>query len=47
MLKKLKAEPDANPPTSDTALGDWYVNVFQLGRKEYFLFTSARTLALL
>lgn len=44
MLKKLKKEPDANPPASDTALGDWYVNAFKLGRKEYFLFASARTL---
>ena len=38
-------DSDLSPPTSDdTALGGWYLNLFQLGRRKAFIFMNERTL---
>ena len=44
LLKKWDFGGEAKPRASTTATGDWFANTFKLGRKEYLLFASAKTL---
>lgn len=44
MLKKFSSKGDPKPLASSNALGDWFGNLFKIGRKEYFLFTNSRSL---
>lgn len=43
LLGKLKCEAGAEAAAT-TRLGDWYGNLFRVGRQEYAIFTSERSL---
>ena len=43
LLARLKQTDNLSDAESSTKLGDWYGNVLQLGRRQYFLFVSERT----
>jgi hypothetical protein len=43
LLRRLKCVPGASA-TSTTRLGDWYGNLFSVGRQQYAMFTSERSL---
>jgi hypothetical protein len=43
LLRKLKCDPGASA-ASTTRLGDWYGNLFNVGRQQYAVFTSERSL---
>ncbi len=44
LLTRLRAEPDLQPPAPDTVLGDWYANLVWVGRTQWVLAISERTL---
>jgi hypothetical protein len=43
LLRRLKCDPGA-AATSTTRLGDWYGNLFNVGRQQYAMFMSERSL---
>ncbi len=43
LLKRLECSP-AGPGETTTRLGDWYGNLFSVGRQQFALFTSERSL---
>lgn len=43
LLRRLKCDPGVSA-TSRTRLGDWYGNLFYVGRQQYAMFTSERSL---
>lgn len=44
LLAKLNAVPDPTPAAPDSVLGDWYANLFSVGRTQVVLAVSQRTL---
>src|SRR4051794_20071287 len=43
LLVRLRLVADLRPVESTTKLGDWYGNVFQIGRRQHLLFISEQS----
>lgn len=44
LLDRLKAAPEPDTSQADTVLGDWYANLVHVGRSQFVLAVSERTL---
>lgn len=44
LLDRLNAVGDSEPASSDTVLGDWYANLVYVGRSQFVVAVSERTL---
>jgi hypothetical protein len=44
LLDRMRADPEPNPPAPSTVLGDWYANVLRVGKQQFILCVSEKTL---
>jgi hypothetical protein len=44
LLDRMRTEPETDPPAPSTILGDWYANVLRVGKQQYILGVSEKTL---
>ncbi|GAC1494954.1 MAG: hypothetical protein NVS1B5_20240 [Gemmatimonadaceae bacterium] len=44
LLDRMQVDPDPNPPTCSTVLGDWYANLLRVSKQQFILCVSEKTL---
>ena len=44
LLDRMRVDPDLHPPAPTTILGDWYANLLYVGKQQFILCVSEKTL---
>jgi hypothetical protein len=44
LLDRMSADPAPDPPAPSTILGDWYANLLRVGKQQFILCVSEKTL---
>ena len=44
LLDRMRLDPEPDPPVSSTVLGDWYANLLRVGKQQFILCVSEKTL---
>ena len=44
LLDRMRVDPEPDPPAPSTVLGDWYANLLRVGKQQFILCVSEKTL---